>query len=155
MYVNCWSYGDSESEAMWKLYCPNGNGIAIQCSYRRLAESIEADDQIFIGRVTYIDYESHHFPNANLYTPVMHKRATFSHESEVRLAKRVGEGKDRDQPLGITIEWDPMEHVSGVFVDPYALEYHFEAVSAILNSLSPGWSVPLNWSQIKAPPVFE
>ncbi len=154
MYVNCWYCGDSESEAMWKLYCPNGNGIAIQCSYRRLAESIEADDQIFIGRVTYVDYENYYFPDANLYSVVMHKRAAFSHENEVRLVKRVAKGEDSDQPLGITIEWDPMEHVSAVFVDPYASEYHFDAVSVILKSLSPEWSVPLNWSQIKACPVF-
>ena len=155
MYVNCWYCGDSESEAMWKLYCPNGNGVAIRCSYSQLAQSVAADEQVYIGCITYIDHEKHAFRDSNIFFPVMHKRVAFSHEHEVRLVKQVEKVKDTDQPLGVTIKWDPMEHVSAVFVDPYAAEYHFQAVSAILNSLSPGWSVPLNWSQIKATPVFE
>src|SRR5258708_36589035 len=37
VYVNCWCASNSESEAMWRLYCPANLGVAIQSSQCTLA----------------------------------------------------------------------------------------------------------------------
>ena len=91
MYVNCWHLGNSESEAMWRLYCPGDNGVAIQTTYKNLVDSVDSDRFLYIGAVTYIDYESQGFPLNNAFYPVMHKRISFAHEQEVRLVKTLSE----------------------------------------------------------------
>jgi hypothetical protein len=74
-YVNCWNLSDYESEALWRLYGADGDGIAIRASYRSLVDIIESDDQLFVGRVQYIDYETEWFPGGNFFYPIMHKHA--------------------------------------------------------------------------------
>ena len=97
MFVNCWYAGNEESEAMWRLYCSGDHGVAIQTTYNTLIESIRNNENVSIGRVTYVDYEKHHFPDSNLFYPVMHKRLAFAHESEVRLVQsnHLPEGEER------------------------------------------------------------
>lgn len=99
LYINCWHLGNAESEAMWRLYCPNDSGVAIQTTYQKLVASIENDPICYIGSVTYIDYESwQEFPwNIDFY-PVMHKRISFAHEKEVRLVKNPPEYGESPAP---------------------------------------------------------
>ena len=93
---------------MWRLYCPGNNGVAIQTSYSKLVETIASDLELYIGRVTYIDYDSQGFPLGNFFYPVMHKRVSFAHEQEVRLVKiKVPDNLGLPQefcPLGISID---------------------------------------------------
>ena len=56
--ISCWHEGASESAVMWKCYNSNNDGIAIKTSYRRLCESLLGPEEIYIGRVRYIDYDS-------------------------------------------------------------------------------------------------
>lgn len=39
VFVNSWRMDEHESEAMWKLYCPNNEGIAIQTKYSSLTKA--------------------------------------------------------------------------------------------------------------------
>ena len=155
MYVNCWYIGDAESEAMWKLYCPSGNGVAIKTTYRKLTQAIAKDEDIYIGCVTYADYDTLHFADSNLFYPVMHKRIAFSHENEARMVRRLDMTDEQEQLVSLTLDWNPQKYVESVFVDPYASEYHFQAVSAALKALAPDWEVDVKWSQMKCTPVFE
>ena len=71
-----------ESEAMWNLYVPDGTGVAIRTTYRKLADALP--DHVYIGTVKYIDYTSDWMPERNSFSSLMHKRLSFAHESEVR-----------------------------------------------------------------------
>lgn len=155
MYVNCWYCGNDESEAMWRLYCPDRNGVAIQTTYNKLTKSIEKDERLFIGLVKYADYDSLSFPDANVFYPIMHKRIAFRHESEVRVVCRVDAQEGEEQPLGFALDWDPKQIVETIFVDPYGPQYHFQAISSALRALAPDWNIELQWSQMKATPVFK
>ncbi len=155
MYVNCWYCGDTESEAMWRLYCQDRNGVAIQTTYNKLTKSFEKDERLHIGLVTYADYESLSFPDANVFYPIMHKRIAFHHENEVRVVCRIDAPVDEEQPLGYSLDWDPMEIVETIFVDPYGPQYHFQAVESALRALAPDWNIELQWSRMKATPVFK
>ncbi len=102
--VSCWTEGSNEREHLWRLYGRSNNSIAIKSSAGKLLKSMSVSNRaVFLGRVSYIDYESN---QSNFYSmpifhvegsttirqrkvddqilPFMYKREDFSHESEVR-----------------------------------------------------------------------
>lgn len=157
LYVNCWHLGNTESEAMWRLYCPNDGGVAIQTTYEKLVASVENDRFCYIGAVTYIDYESQGFPLNNFFYPVMHKRASFAHEQEVRLVKTLSEywgTPGRESPAGVTIDWAPEATVEAIYVNPYAPEFYHDVVCSIVRRVAPVLEQQVRWSQMRAAPVY-
>jgi hypothetical protein len=84
--VSCWHLNDFESDAMWKLYLRSGDGIAIQSTFRRLADSFSqyTDHTVYIGLVQYADYGTAYIPESNAMSVFMHKRIAFAHEHELR-----------------------------------------------------------------------
>ena len=83
--VNCWHINEHESSAMWSIYLKSNEGIAIQSTYNRLKECFsDTDEDVFIGKVNYIDYEHQVIENANLYSPFVYKRKSYEHERELR-----------------------------------------------------------------------
>ena len=83
--INCWHMGEHESAAMWSLYLKSNEGIAIQSTYQRLRDSFsQAEADVYIGKVTYIDYEHEAIENADILSPFLHKRASYEHEKELR-----------------------------------------------------------------------
>ncbi|MEW6330612.1 MAG: DUF2971 domain-containing protein [Pseudomonadota bacterium] len=156
-FVNCWYASNNESEAMWRLYCGAGHGVAVQTTYASLVDSIKNNNDLFIGLVSYIDYEREGFPSANVFYPVMHKRLAFSHEREVRMVispTKYRAAPPEPAPLGLTVEWDPTSLIEAVYVDPYAPEYYYEAAQSIVENLAPGLVRKLVWSQMKSVPII-
>lgn len=156
-YANCWHSGYAESEAMWRLYCPSNQGIAIQTTYQKLVDSIAHDSTLYIGLVTYIDYESHAFPLTNLFYHVMHKRISFAHEQEVRLIKTLYEFMKPEAsggPPGIAIDWNLDPLVEAIYVNPYAPTYYADVVKAVVQEFAPNLVEQVLWSQMRAAPMF-
>lgn len=154
MFVNSWYCNDSESEAMWKLYCSNNDGIAIQTTYNKLVSSVNYDEQIYIGLVKYVDYDKDWFPSGNVFYPVMHKRKAFEHEREIRLVKTVSElwsGK-KEYPTGIHCFWEIDKFIENIYVNPYAPEWYFEVVTDILEKYN--CRLNIKWSVIKGMPYY-
>lgn len=154
-FISCWHANEHESEAMWRLYGGSSGGIAVQTTYEKLVDSIKAQPDVYIGHVRYIDYVTGAFPDVNSFTPIMHKRASFSHEREVRLVWYWGNPSPPDTvPESLSIPWDIQLFAEKIFVDPYAPAYYFEAVKAVIKAMAPGLSGRLEWSQMKAMPLF-
>jgi hypothetical protein len=87
--------------------------------------------------------------------PVMHKRASFAHEREVRLVWYRGATPAPDRPPpNLSIPWDIETFAEQIYVDPYAPGYYFEAVKAVLSSMAPALVSRLEWSKMKAAPFF-
>ena len=143
---------------MWRLYCPGNNGVAIQTSYSKLVETIASDLELYIGRVTYIDYDSQGFPLGNFFYPVMHKRVSFAHEQEVRLVKiKVPDNLGLPQefcPLGISIDWPLEPALEAIYVDPYAPEYFYDVVRSVVRRVAPNLEDRVLWSPMRATPVY-
>lgn len=152
-FACCWHANEQESEAMWRLYCGNSHGVAIQTTYQQLINSINDEGEIYIGCVKYINYENEWFPDANVFHPVMHKREAFSHEREVRLVSSLI-GIEEHPPEQILLNWDCEQYIDSVYVDPYAPEYYYNVVEAVLDSMAPFLKGKLVWSQMRAAPVF-
>jgi len=56
---------DTESHAMWRLYCGAEQGVAVQTVYEKLANSI-TDPEMYIGLVSYIDYDRDWFSQGEI-----------------------------------------------------------------------------------------
>ncbi len=159
-YVNSWTQMDAESEALWRQYCQNEEGVAIQSSYERLIDVVAGDDDLYLGQVRYIDYQSESWETGgtiNIFSPVMHKRRAFAHEAEIRLVKvlyaHVPENAPRG-PAGVTVPVVLEELVEGMFVSPYAQEWYFDVVKAVVQEFGRSLVERVGWSLMKGEPFY-
>jgi hypothetical protein len=86
--VNCWHKNDVESVAMWKLYTHGTDGVAIQTTVGRLKACLASETRpIYIADVKYGHVEHREEGPIAHHTliPIVTKRQSFEHESEVRL----------------------------------------------------------------------
>jgi hypothetical protein len=85
LYVNCWHINMHESAAMWKLYTKSDEGVAVQSTIGRLIKMAQqSTEDIFIGEIYYIDYNSDSFSKWNHFDAIVRKRQSFAHERELR-----------------------------------------------------------------------
>ena len=146
--VNCWHEGDHESAAMWKLY---GEHIAIRSTSDRFCRSFVCEDDIYVGRVLYVDYETADINLNNLFNLFLHKRNNFEHEREVRAMTSVKEGA--------TAAWSGQYYavdvevlIEKVVVAPYADEWFVELVQAVAENY--GLQAPVRRSALGVPPIL-
>ena len=134
--VNCWYQGEYESEAMWRLYSRNDEGIAIKSTMGRLQDAFATTPlQPMIGAVNYIDYETWEPPALKDLKPEFDpaqlffwKRKSFEYEQELRLLIKADTGS---QP-GVSIQIDLEKLVTGVRVFPFAKDWFVELVEMLI-----------------------
>jgi hypothetical protein len=109
-FVNCWHVSPYQS-AMWKLYLQSNEGIAILSSFNRLKDSLtDADHDIYIGNVKYINYKKDIIPEGSLF-PYFHKRKSFEHEQELRVVIQAFSYDQKGE-----IDWSRSPHRKGLYV---------------------------------------
>ena len=167
--ISCWHESSHESEAMWKVYASANSGIAIKTNFESFVESFITDEQIHIGKVKYIDYDSEKIPEDDLLSPYLHKRKSFEHEREVRaIIQRIPpEARPENLPnlltgetptwpdicdIGIYYDVDLNILIQEVVIDPYAADWLLELVSSVAERY--GLRVPINKSHIAALPIW-
>ncbi len=118
--VNCWHINNNESDAMWRLYLKDNEGVAIQTLTYKLTESLSnVAESIGLSKVRYLDYENDtwyhetNYPhnNYNFIVPFIHKRKEFVHESELRLFRILYDAEHDNE------YWDKQEYSKGIFVE--------------------------------------
>lgn len=161
-YVSCWMLRNDESEAMWRLYCGDRQGIAIKTSYAKLAEAINQDN-MFIGKIRYIDFEKTPIPVGNVYYTPMHKRLAFEHESEVRILKILSDEMTgylneveykKNPPIGISLNLDINALIEEIYIHPYADDWFEASVRAVIRAMNPCLENRLRWSSMKNAPFY-
>ncbi len=156
MFVNCWRIDHYESEAMWKLYCPNNEGVAIQTTYKKLASSLPNDPAIYMGLIKYIDYEEETFDSGNAFNSSMHKRKSFEHEKELRLiypATKYWKAPNEDIiEEGFTQKVNLIENIEAIYVNPFAPQWYYDTVDLLSSKLEISFN--LKWSVIKGIPYI-
>jgi hypothetical protein len=143
-YGQCWTL-QSASDAMWRIYSPNGNAVRIRSTIRTVAESLGkalgdyAQIQAFIGKVQYLSnkrlsaFASNWFPG----TPKLRarisaqtllvKRLAFKHEREIRLLYFQHNEVDTAGDL----HWysvNPHEFIDQIMIDPRMSEAEVAAL---------------------------
>ncbi|MGT3163426.1 DUF2971 domain-containing protein [Yersinia enterocolitica] len=139
--VNCWHCNINESEAMWRLYSENGNGVAIKTSVSSLKNSLKDyndERDIRIGRVKYIDFNDSSLKSSdctvdNQLSPLI-KRRSFSHENEVRIYSNCNidfSDFDNFKPKPKIINVNINHLIEGVYISPYSTEPYPSSVMSI------------------------
>jgi hypothetical protein len=141
LFVNCWHLGNIESEAMWRIYCGAGGGVAIVLPYATLSASIDtAQTNAYLGTVAYIDYATALLGVGNAFIPALHKREQFQYEQEARVVKLwvdLAATAPNEEPPSTSIPWD-IGVVDRIVVSPYAGEWYVETVRTVVERLYPG-----------------
>jgi hypothetical protein len=155
-FINCWTASEHESHALWRIYCPSTEGVAIQTTLERLKMSVPLP-------VLEVTYESHELDEAtpDISRIVAQKRPMFAYEQEVRVVLV----RDLDDPqhperttIGAGIDWDPELHVENIWIHPDAPFWFMETVTETVRQLAPMLSlegVPrVWWSKMSSSPPF-
>lgn len=84
--ISCWHENTYESDAMWRLYSENNNGVAIKTSTNSLLAAIK-DEGVKYGCVSYCDFAEEKVSSSDPYkaSSPLFKRKAFEHERERRL----------------------------------------------------------------------
>ena len=71
-FVNCWHMSEVESAAMWKIYASDQAGVAVVSTVDRLIAALAPTKRhVHIGRVQYVDYETHAMAAGNSMAPAL------------------------------------------------------------------------------------
>ena len=167
MFVSCWHMNEVESAAMWHLYAPSGQGVAIQTTYQRLRDQLP--DDVYIGKVKYINYQSGHVDLSNGFSPFMHKRESFGHERELRAIhskppshKRINPATGEEEQMaahdvhnteggkGFSIDLNAL--IERIHVSPIAQSWYTELVRAVCDRYQ--LTAEIRQSDLDAKPIF-
>lgn len=157
--VNCWHMNPMESAAMWSLYLRSNDGIAIRSSYRRLRDCFRDTRAIYLGKVTYMDYQTGNLPNLNLLHAFVHKLMSYEHEREVRALIinhwDAGGGLPGPKPIesgGLRVRVDLNDLVESIYVAPTAGDWLPKLVSSVVHRL--GYDFKVVSSSLSGEPLF-
>jgi hypothetical protein len=132
-FVCCWNKSQHESNALWKIYCKNPDGVALQTTRQNL-DAIKGLHSLH--PVTYP------IPGSNHRTPthtdlVTKKRPMFRYEDEVRI-----------------VFYDESNEASTADVHPEAGESFYDVVLNIVQTYAPNCRGKLAWSDMRLRPPF-
>lgn len=137
--INCWHMNDYESAAMWRLYLQSSEGIAIKSTVSRFCESFRnSSKSVFVGRVEYIDYQKDMIPWGNILSSFLYKRASFSHENEVRAILWDWQFQSSNgtaatpYEYGVNVDIDLEELIEDIYIPPTAQAWFKDLVVSVL-----------------------
>ncbi|MGN0003341.1 MAG: hypothetical protein ACI35V_07895 [Sphingobacterium composti] len=128
---------------MWQLYSTIDSGIAIRTTIADLMECVE-DDNVQIGEVRYIDYDSEYMDEGNLFYPFLYKRKSFVHEKEIRLLCRdnsiiLGQLPEFENGCFKTVDIEKL--ITSVYLSPLMPEWEENTIRNVLNSLGVNFEI--------------
>jgi len=150
MFINCWHMTETESDLMWKAYCPSGDGVAIKSTVKDMVESFrgEKNQVIYIGKVNYIDYEREEIPPGNVFHNFLHKRKYFKSENELRAIAWTYQNEEIKKiynPLEMKLDKDDPKYFGFYF----SVNFQRLLNAVYLSPFSQKWLVDLTRHQLK------
>jgi hypothetical protein len=157
-FINCWHMNEHESAAMWRLYSQADEAVCIQSTFNRLAGALPSYVQA--GEVSYFDYETGVLPIGNIFNAFLCKRASFSHEREIRAMVLTAPPESNLSPPfpcrkvgdGLQIEIDLVQLVEAIYVSPASKAWFKEIVEQLV--AGKGLTMPVLQSALSSAPLF-
>jgi hypothetical protein len=120
VFGQCWSK-NGNSDAMWRIYSPNKEGILIQSTVKKLLDSINLDYGLVASVIYYDDlYESICELSEKAYDAdlagALLKRKAFRHEEEIRILSMFPYNNEQDKYIEVNLE--PNRLIEGIILDP-------------------------------------
>lgn len=156
-FISCWHHNQTDSHAMWRIYCSLKQGVAIRTTYLKLRNQV--NELYVMGLVNYGNEDP---LSADRVAPFMQKRQAFEYEQEMRIVGNLHSSPDfRDkngnfrptrQHLDIPI--DLVRLVETIYVHPEADELYFQVVKSLVTKYAPELNERVEWSVMRSPPVY-
>lgn len=146
-FVNCWNRSPHESNALWKIYCENVDGVALQTTYEKLKQ---------IGGRYPLHPVTYPAPGSNTRTPthadlVTQKRPMFAYEDEVRIVFH-DENDEVGATRGVRLDFDFERLIESVRVHPEANDSFFDTVQTTVDTYAPNFAGTVVWSDMALRP---
>ncbi|MEI6623203.1 MAG: hypothetical protein WCP28_14985 [Actinomycetes bacterium] len=114
-----------------------------------MTESLETDEKIYVGVVSYVDPSSTWIPEQNLFGPFTYKHLSFDYERELRAViqriPRVGGAlivhESVPSEVGIAIPINVTTLLESISVGPQQPSWFHEAVALTVEALAPSTTV--------------
>lgn len=142
--VSSWHASDHESEAMWRLYSPMQEALALRSTYHRLRRALP--DYVRIHLVQYGDAPSASDDDPLL--PFFYKRKAYEHEKELRAVIDQSQATEKaiEEQTGWHLRVDVGELLECVYVSPFAQRWFYELVQGILRRYR--LPIPVEYSEL-------
>lgn len=158
--ANCWHMNEYESAAMWNLYLKSDEGIAIQSTYKLLKESIIDEEDVFISKVKYIDYDKDLIVHdMDLSAAFIHKRISYEHEKELRAIAVKWPIEPRGLNFsketikgGLQIKVDVKTLIQKIHIAPNSPNWFKELVQSVVKHY--GYGIEVIRSELDKDPLF-
>ncbi|EHN68520.1 DUF2971 domain-containing protein [Aliivibrio fischeri] len=152
VFMSCWSLLD-ESDAMWRIYSPNKNGVKIKINLSSF-EFLQGTTEVFARKVQYYKnldelcniHNNLKDCNMSLYQMTL-KRKLFEHEHEVRLMSSYaavdkacikGNSSKSRTPKDIALlGFDISKHIKEVVVDPRISTWELDTLHSYCQRMLP------------------
>jgi len=162
--VSSWHINEIESAAMWKICLQSNEGVAVKSTFKRLKDSFipHTEDEINIGKVKYIDYNTDVIPKGNTFFPFLFKRKAFKYENELRAVimkfapqdETIGKHILYVDPkwLGIPVKTDLDTLIDKIVVSPSVPEWVINLVKSIVKKY--GLNKKIEASELSKDPPY-
>jgi hypothetical protein len=87
-------------------------------------------------------------------TPLLYKRRGFAHEQEVRIVRQRLTSSRGEPAPGETMRWHFARVVEEVVVSPYAGQWYFDTVRAVVARFCPTLLRRVRWSSLQGDPLY-
>lgn len=149
-YVNCWSSEINETYPLWKVYSDYRTAVAIKTTIGDLINSVsDATEQIYIGKVKYVDPNRTYKFGGNTFQFFFEKRNYFSFENEVRILVNLNYKDDTELlklPPGIFVQVNPQFLIKEIKLAPLADESFKKLIELKLKDMN--LKIPVVFSEI-------
>lgn len=149
-YISCWSSAEHESYALWKVFCPSPEGVAISTPTRWLRQAL---GNVHLHVVDYCE------PGSEIKTPsaiglATRKRLMFEYEREVRAIATIdtNDPKLNKGELGFEYDINPEELITSIAVHPEADGAVMDVVVHAVDTYAPNLRDKVTWSAMREPP---
>jgi len=138
--INCWHASEHESAALWKLYAPSGDGVAVVSTVGAMTEALQLEPRkILGGRVEYVEYDDMTELDPAGWAPFarwFRKHRSLEHEKEYRLIHLEPHGVDAREIRGpgIDVRVDLGALVQRVVLPPTTFPWFSKVVEGLVSS---------------------
>lgn len=129
--ISCWHMNEVESAAMWDLYLNSHEGLAIKTSIERLSDSLRGHNNLFLGKVQYIDFLKD-MASRNIFEALFYKRKSFEHEHELRVIVLDNDETPHFGNAGVSLTVDLDILIEEIYIHPTAPGWFVESVKGLL-----------------------
>ena len=152
-FISCWCASDHESHALWRVFCGEKEGVAVQTTVGALEAHF---GNVSIQRVRYEEPK----PLGRTLTHedvALLKRPFFDFEREARAIFRndTPNPKITKNEFGFQFPFDPSELLNGVSIHPEADTSFYETVLWAIDDHAKSLKEFVSWSSMREKPPFQ